>query len=122
MAHTATAFPFFVPTTQRSLSDEEVAIMTQLVNNEAPEFSEQVGNLSVVGRCGCGACPTIFFQTHDSSEREREIASYSGKDSSGGVVGVLLWARLGKLSQLEFYSADGHDPWTLPRAVTLERD
>ena len=121
MAHSNSTLPFFAPTEPRPLSQTEHAIVAAIVANENPELQEQLRSLSVIGRCGCGACPTVFFQSHEAGEREREIASYSGKDASGGVVGVLLWEKNGRLSQLEFYSVDGHEPWAIPEVSSLQR-
>jgi len=120
MAHAA-LFPFFVPIEARALSSEELEVIAVLIDHEAPALLSSVQFLRVVGRCGCGQCPTIFFQPHRIGAGEREVCSYSGKDASGGIVGVLLWERGGSPSQLEFYSVDGHDPWSLPLPGTLER-
>jgi len=121
MPHAEPKFPFFIATELRSLSAEEYALVAKIAANEAPEYQKELADLKVVGRCGCGACPTVFFQPHQTGEREQEIASYAGKDSWGGVVGILLWAKGGHLSQLEFYSVDGHDPWSIPAESTIER-
>jgi hypothetical protein len=121
MAHAAPTFPFLVPIEERALSSEELEVIAVLIDREAPELGSSGQPLRVVGRCGCGQCPTIFFQPHRAGQREREVCSYSGKDASGGIVGVLLWETGGFPSQLEFYSVDGHDPWSLPLASTLER-
>jgi hypothetical protein len=120
-ADPASAFPFFIPTEERQLSSTERGVVELIVSNEVPELRVQLNGLRVVGRCGCGACPTVFFQPHVAGEREHEIASYSGNDATGGIVGVLLWQKNGRLSQLEFYSVDGHDPWAIPEASTLGR-
>ena len=114
------SFPFFAPVDQRSLTPEERAVVECVITEAAPELLAALPDLRVVGRCGCEACPTVFFQSHEPSESEHEVASYAGKDESGGVVGVVLWEKHGKPSQLEFYSADGHDPWHIPSATTLE--
>nr|WP_271009071.1 hypothetical protein [Paucibacter sp. B51] len=43
----------------------------------------------------------------------------AGKDEAGGLVAAVLVAKEGALSQLEFYSVDGHDPWGIPNVETL---
>jgi hypothetical protein len=121
LAHAAPTFPFFVPVEERALSAEELEVITILIDREAPALGSSGKPLSVVGRCGCGQCPTIFFQPHRVGDSEREVCSYSGKDASGGIVGVLLWEKCGAPSQLEVYSVDGHEPWALPMTRTLAR-
>lgn len=113
--------PFYVATEQRPLTDVERGLVRALVECEAPEYLRQVDRLTVVGRCGCGACPTIFFRSHHPAIRERELASYVGRDKSNGLTGVVLWQEGGNLCQLEFYSLDGHDPWLVPSIESLER-
>ena len=120
MTSNATSFPFFIPTDARSLSIEEVAIVQRLLSGQAEKYKSQEHGLVVVGRCGCGVCPTIFFQPHAEGDHERDLISHIGKDSSGGLDSVVLMEKDGLLSQLEFYSVDGHDPWSVPHAESLE--
>jgi len=120
MNENAPAFPYFIPVDSRSLSDKERMILECILEKEKLEDTYDKDKLKVVGRCGCGECPTVFFQVYMQSDKEKEVASYSGKDTSGGIVGVVLSEKNGILSQLEFYSADGHEPWTIPEAKTLE--
>jgi hypothetical protein len=121
MADKDPAFPFFIATEARALTKEERAVVTVLLENQSEEFKSQLADLSVVGRCGCGMCPTIFFEAHREGDRESDLVSYIGRDESGGVVGAVLLEKKGALSQLEFYSADGHDPWSIPDAETLSQ-
>lgn len=104
----------------RSLSFEEVAIVEKLLIGQAENYISQAKRLVVVGRCGCGVCPTIFFQPHADGEHERDLISHIGKDLGGGLVSAVLMEKNGLLSQLEFYSVDGHTPWSLPNAESLE--
>lgn len=113
------SFPFFMPTDSRPLSTQERVIVERLIRELSPRFSGQVDALNVVGRCGCGICPTVFFQAYEAGDTETDIATMAGRDSSGGLVAVVLLEKAGALSQLEFYSVDGHDPWGLPIAETL---
>lgn len=108
-------------TEERALSAEEQDVLAVLIDREAFELASAAKSLRVLGRCGCGQCPTVFFQPPQVGKNEREVCSYSGKDASGGIVGVLLWEKGGRPSQLEFYSVDGHDPLSLPLPGTLER-
>lgn len=75
--------------------------------------------LKVVGRCGCGECPTVFFERHHAELAEYELSTYSGVDAEGGLVAAVLLQAEGRLSQLEFYSIDGHEPWFAPQAGQL---
>jgi hypothetical protein len=113
--------PFYVSTEQRALTDVERDLVRSLVERESPQYLAQIDELRVVGRCGCGACPTVFFQPAGPVGHDREVASYVGRDSAGGLTGVVLWQEAGRLSQLEFWSVDGHDPWTPPSVESLER-
>ena len=113
-------FPFFIATPARDLSVEERETVRKLLERADPKFSEQVGKLRVVGRCGCGLCPTIFFEPDEPEVREQDLSSYVGRDREGGIVAAMLMQKQGRLSQLEFYSVDGHDPWFPPRARDLE--
>jgi hypothetical protein len=85
------------------------------------KFKSQLSELFVVGRCGCERCSTIFFQTHAEGDRERDLVSFAGRDSTGGYVAAVLREKEGALSQLEFYSIDGHEPWFIPELETLSR-
>ncbi|BAU49496.1 hypothetical protein SVA_2948 [Sulfurifustis variabilis] len=59
--------------------------MTKIIEREAPAFEPQLSALEVVGRCGCGVCPIIFFQVHDAGDKEQEVAFYAGRDAGGGL-------------------------------------
>jgi hypothetical protein len=114
------AFPFYAPTDVRPLMEVERHVLTKVLEGSAPQLLAFVPELQVVGRCGCGKCPTVFFQPHVEADQEHEIASYAGKDQGGGLVGVLVWEKNNRPSQLEFYSIDGHDSWNAPDPTTLE--
>lgn len=121
MMHSDSDMPFFISTEKRPVSADEFETLRKIVASEVPERGVELEGLLVVGRCGCGTCPTVFFQPHGSGSQEREVASYMGKEPNGGVVGVVLWEIDGQFSQLEFYSMDGHEPWSIPIVNTLER-
>jgi hypothetical protein len=112
-------FPFFTAMPARDLSVEERDTLIKLLETAESTFSEQVATLRVVGRCGCGQCPTVFFERHEPNVHEQDLSTYVGRDKVGGLVGVVLMQRRGRLSQLEFYSVDGHDPWYPPAAEDL---
>jgi hypothetical protein len=114
------AFPFFIEVAPRDLTDEERETVFKLLEGARPEFSEQVVKLQVVGRCGCCKCPTIFFQPDEPGIPEEDMSTYVGTDREGGIVAAVLMQKHGRLSQLEFYSVDGHDPWFPPQAQDLK--
>jgi hypothetical protein len=62
--------------------------------------------------------PSSFGPTRPT-RGEREIASYVGTNQSNGLTGVVLWEESGKMSPLEFYSLDGHQPWFPASIETL---
>jgi len=92
--------------------------MERLVNGLSENFKQQLPRLIVVGRCGCGNCPTIFFQVHLKGDQEQELLSFQGTDSKRNVVGVALFRKAGVLSQLEFYALSGADV-TIPDPRSL---
>ena len=113
------AFPYFMEVAPRDLTSDEREVVMKLLEGAGQEFREQVAKLRVVGRCGCGECPTIFFQPDESGVAEGDLSTYAGTDKEGGIVGAVLLQKRGMLSQLEFYSADGHEPWSPPNARDL---
>lgn len=119
MAIPYSAFPFFAPVEPRALSEAERSVLERLATGLDAKYKAQLPGLVVVGRCGCGRCPTIFFRPHTEGDRERDLVSFSGQDSTGGLVAAALLENEGALSQLEFYSIDGHDPWFIPEAKSL---
>ncbi len=120
MADAPASFPFFVSSDPRPLSTQERAIVERLLREQPSQCSKQTGALKVVGRCGCGVCPTVFFQPLEDGDREVDLVTMAGRDDSDGLVAAVLIEKEGALSQLEFYSVDGHDPWGIPNAETLE--
>jgi hypothetical protein len=118
MAHGA--FPYFVKTEPRALSANERSVVAILLSCQDEVYKNQFPHLKVVGRCGCRVCPTVFFQIHHADGREQHLISYAGKDHSDGLVVAALLEKDGLLSQLEFYSMDGHEPWGIPDVDTLE--
>jgi hypothetical protein len=118
MTHTSRSFPFFIPVEPRQPSLDERAVIDRLLFTAAPEYQQQARGLVVVGRCGCMTCPTIFFLPHEDGDVDQDLTSMIGADAMG-TVGAILMHKAGVLSQLEFYSADGHNPWTIPLASSL---
>lgn len=119
MSTTDSKFPFFITTPVRDLTDLERATVLRLLESAEPEYREQVPRLRVVGRCGCGQCPTVFFEKNEPGTHEQDLCTYTGTDKEGGVVAAVLLQKHGRLSQLEYHSVDGHDPWYPPMAQDL---
>lgn len=115
MTDFTSSFPYFASTAARALSEHEYAVVAQLLVEQNDDLRAQLNHLVVVGRCGCEACPTIFFQPHKEGDHEYSLVDAFAKDETGGVVGVSLFVKDGLLSQLEVFTADGHDPYFLPR-------
>jgi hypothetical protein len=111
------AHPFFTAVPPRDLTNIERDVVQRLLKSAAPNRLAEASSLSVVGRCGCGACPTVFFRA-PNGRREHDLAHFTGRDSLG-VTGVVLLQTEEGLSQLEFYSVDGHDPWDVPEVQSL---
>ena len=119
MSTTDSKFQFFITTPVRDLTDLERATVLRLLESAEPEYREQVPRLRVVGHCGCGQCPTVFFEKNKPGTHEQDLCTYTGTDKEGGVVAAVLLQKHGQLSQLEYYSVDGHDPWYPPMAQDL---
>lgn len=109
--------PYFLPITARPLSSRESLLLFELLSYVPKLYAEHVSSLTVIGRCGCGSCPTVFFNEPNSTESH--IVSCSGKDELGNAVGVALLAIESTLTQLEFWSLDGQEPWTYPTPKSL---
>jgi hypothetical protein len=56
------SFPYFIDTAHRYLSESEKDVIQKLLQRGESPFFYQIEKLHVVGRCGCGKCPTIFFE------------------------------------------------------------
>jgi hypothetical protein len=116
--------PYSIPYC-RSLSANERAILLKVLKREAPRLVNQVERLKVIARCGCGECPTVLFSQTESAEplphgQYKEVASYFGKGSNDGLVGIIIWESEEQIAELEFYSIDGHDLYEAPDAENIE--
>src|SRR4249920_3230262 len=97
MPHTDASFPFFIATVPRAVSIQEREVIERLLVGHAAEYTSQLAGLRVVGRCGCNACPTIFFMTHTAADIARDLVSLVGRDAANGLVGAVLMHREGRL-------------------------
>ena len=105
------------------MSQEERAVLAYLLQLEAPERLPQMESLKVIAKCGGGGCPTVLFgNSFDAAPVTRNhyiLADYAGKNSSGGLIGVMVWANDSDITELEGYSIDGSEPviWPVPLAL-----
>lgn len=119
MADHHSASPFFAAVQPRALSEAERSVTELMLRGLDTKYKAQLAGLVVVGRCGCERCPTVFFQPHTKGDAEDDLVSFAGPDSNGGLTAAVLMEKNGVLSQLEFYSVDGHDPWSIPLVESL---
>lgn len=111
---------YFLAVPKRAPTAHELALLRRLLQGQDAVFREQLDRLCVVGRCGCGKCPTIFFRPHAPGFSEADLVSLVGVDEQGGLVGVVLLHDDDTLTQMEFYSVDGHAPWSAPKPEGLK--
>ena len=117
-----TAFPYSIDE-RRPVTEYERAIIKRMVSVSCPEREPEVDALEVFARCGCGKCPTIMFSVDPDLRREsaRLLADFQGGDADAGLIGLMLWGRDGKISELEAWSIDGREVFTLPALHTLRQ-
>ena len=119
MSTTDSKFPFFITTPVRDLTDLERATVLRLLESAEPEYREQAPRLRVVGRCGCGQCPTVFFEKNEPGTHEQDLCTYTGSDTEGGVVAAVPLQKHGQLSQFDNSVVAGHAPLYPPLAQHL---
>jgi hypothetical protein len=101
----------FTRTEQRPLSDQEHQLVRWLINSAGQEnYLPQVPRLRIVTRCTCG-CPSVDFALDGRLSKRHGpadiIADAEGLTAEGALVGVILRAREGEVSELGVYSMDG---------------
>ena len=106
--------PYFIAIQPRPLSGAEYKLVDQLLDISGGHFRSQLSSLIVVGRCGCGVCPTVYFQPYTSGNNEIEVSQLRGLDFNDELVCATLIQDDGVLTQLEVYSVDGHQPFGIP--------
>lgn len=113
-------FPYSI-SEPRPLREPERDLLSFLLSREAPGRKHEIDSLQVRARCGCGRCPTVMF--HDKPEKDRSeeriLADYQGGNPESGLIGIILWERAGRLSELEAWSIDGSDVEDWPDVGTL---
>lgn len=109
---------------KRELTKFEIEFLTYLFEKEKSEWTNLIGNLKIIGRCGCGKCPTIIFgKTFDSEIQKGDlIINYAGKGKNGELIGISVFGTDKMPTELEFYSISGESEITeMPEIGTLER-
>ena len=108
---------------KRELTKSEIEFLTYLFEKEKSEWTNLIGNLKVIARCGCGKCPTITFGKTFNSEIKNGnlIIDYAGKGKNGELIGISVFGTDQMPTELEFYSIDGKSEITeMPKIETLK--
>jgi hypothetical protein len=84
----------------------------------AASLLNQVPDLHVVGGCDCG-CPSVDFEIDGQDSNALIIADARGTSPEGVAVGLILWAKEGRLTGLEVYDFEGIHEYRLPRPEML---
>jgi len=110
---------------RRDLTSDERDMLEWLLANGyegASAFTSQLAQVKVISRCACG-CPTIDLAVGEKHERTSGsstiLADAVGYSPEGVKVDVILHARDGQLSELEFVSHDDTTAFTLPKIEAL---
>jgi hypothetical protein len=90
------------------------------VRSGVGRYIGQLESLEVIGGCRCG-CPSIDLEVASAGANglPTPVILADAESPEGVSVGVILWARGGKLSGLEVHPWDGSDVIRLPRPETL---
>ncbi|KXX66945.1 hypothetical protein AVL50_29665 [Flammeovirga sp. SJP92] len=108
---------------KRKLKDEEYKLLEHLLKTERKEFLNILPELVVIGRCGCGNCPTIQLGLNYESDiiHGKIIIDYYGLSKKGNLIGVSILGNEYQPSELEFWSIDGVEEITeIPDIKTLK--
>ena len=108
---------------KRELRQTEIQFLTYLFEKEKTEWTNLLGTLKVIARCGCGNCPTIIFGKTFNSEIQKGnlIIDYTGKGTKGELIGISVFGNEQMPTELEFYSIDGKSEITeIPKIETLK--
>jgi hypothetical protein len=97
----------------RALTPAEYAVTRWLLEDaggEAARYLEDLENVRVISRCGCGCASIDFAMGGQKSAAEggmQILTDYQWRDSDGNLGGVFIFARGGMLAGLEVWSIDG---------------
>jgi hypothetical protein len=111
-----------IPISPRRITDEERDLLIAALERasvatfSAGNLRETIPELMVIGRCECG-CASITFSPPDEDISDM-VADRLATDPTGESVGIILWARRGRFSELEIV---GHSdvPAGLPSAISV---
>ena len=109
---------------KRELTKSEIEFLTYLFGKEKSEWTNLIGNLKIIARCGCGKFPTVMFGKTLQSEIKKGnlIIDYVGKGKNGEFIGISVFGNNKMPTELEFYSIDGESEITeIPKIETLEK-
>jgi hypothetical protein len=112
--------------TSRPLSREERSLLELLLRREfagREQLLDQARTVCTMGSsCSCG-CPSFSLVANRSLPaapvEQRMVSDAHGVDPGGNLVGLLLFADDGYLSNLEIYGMEGRDFAGLPRPEAL---
>ncbi len=111
-------------TYKRELNEKEKELLGFLIAKEKPEWLSLINKLKIIGRCGCGKCPTVFFGfSYDDVVKKNQnlIIDYMGNGEHGELIGVCLFGDNEIPSELEFWSINGQNDVTeIPAIKTLK--
>lgn len=107
----------------RALTLDEHDLIESLigaVRSGAGRYIGQLESLRVVGGCRCG-CPSIDLEVGSGGANgmPTPLILADAESPEGVPVGVILWARSGRLSGLEVHPWDSAEKIRLPRPETL---
>lgn len=107
----------------RPLNADEHDLIEALLGAVRSGVGRYIGQLEsaeVVGGCGCG-CPSIDLQVdaRGSDGTPTPLILADAESPEGVPVGVILWARGGRLSGLEVHPWDGSEFIRVPSPETL---
>ncbi|AZQ63808.1 hypothetical protein EI427_16715 [Flammeovirga pectinis] len=108
---------------KRKLKNEEYKLLEYLFKKEKKDFLDILPEIVVIGRCGCGKCPTIQFGLNYESDliHGKNIIDYYGLSKNGNLIGVSILGNEYQPSELEFWSIDGVEEITeIPDITTLK--
>lgn len=92
-----------------------------MLEESNPSWTAEIEKLKVIGRCGCGACPTIIFsESYSKPESKRIIADYTGITKDEDMVGLFVWAGEKEILELEIYPISDSDVCVLPKLDSLK--
>jgi hypothetical protein len=98
----------------RPLAPDELELLHWMFEHGSDDlrsFLPQMEGVHACRSCKCG-CPSIRLEVDKSASLgldrgETVVGDFEGKTALGELVGVLLFQRKGRLTELEVYSMDG---------------